>query len=171
MQDENCLIAIVASAAHEDWRIQYRAVNGDKPRIKKTKDADWSAAHDGATELDIASTVYEDLPADWQAENLAGAESAVRTLMAADMLGRNLDEAFVEEASAIQHDDWLERNGSWAPPEQAVPYAELSEADKAKDRFFVLETIKAFERLEHSQRMHEAYGGLAPRAVDFKPLP
>ncbi len=32
---------------------------------------------------------------------------------------------------------WLERNGSWAPPEQNKPYIELAEVEKAKDRVIV----------------------------------
>ncbi len=34
MANREQMVVVVATAAHEDWRKQYRATNGDKPRIK-----------------------------------------------------------------------------------------------------------------------------------------
>jgi len=132
-------VVLVATAGHEQWRADYKAANGDKPRIKKTKDPEFVSR--GVTEVDIASMTYSELPSDWQAENKAAAECAVDCFLGAVAIGRALDDGFVEEASATQHEKWLERNGEWAPPEQKLPYAELSEEEKEKDRFFVRQAI------------------------------
>lgn len=140
MQSRDQLVAAVAAAAHEDWRVQYRSANGDTPRIKKTKDPAFLAR--GITEVDIAALAYAELPSDWQAENKAGAECAVDQVLAA-LERRALDAAFIEEASAAQHAKWLERNGSWAPASQQLPYAQLTEDEKEKDRFFVRRAIAA----------------------------
>jgi len=52
-----------------------------------------------------------------------------------------LDEACVEEASATMHERWLKRNGSWAPPEQQLPYEQLSEEEKEKDGVIVRKAV------------------------------
>ena len=36
----------------------------------------------------------------------------------------------------------MKRNDASAPPEQRLPYAQLSEAEKAKDRVFVLKALE-----------------------------
>lgn len=135
------MVKMVASAAHEDWKSQYKAANGDKPRMKKTKDSEF--LNRGITEVNIAAMVYDDLPSDWQAENKAGATCAVDCVMEALEQVRPLDASFVEEASATQHEKWLLRNGAWAPENQKLPYAQLSEDEKEKDRFFVKKAIEA----------------------------
>lgn len=141
MRSRDQMVAEVAAAAHEDWRTQYRAANGDTPRIKKTKDAAFLAR--GVTEVDIAALSYAELPSDWQAENKAGAECAVDLVLAALEQRRALDTSFLEEASTTQHARWLERNSSWAPASQQLPYGQLTEDEKEKDRFFVRQAIAA----------------------------
>lgn len=65
--------------------------------------------------MDIANTPFEDLPSDWQAENLAAAKVVIGLIMSAVEKGRELnDEGFVEEASAFVYEEWLKRNGEWA---------------------------------------------------------
>lgn len=53
MKSRDEMVVVVATAAHEDWRKQYRAANGDKPRVKKTKDQ--AFLDRGVTEVDIAA--------------------------------------------------------------------------------------------------------------------
>jgi hypothetical protein len=60
--------------------------------------------------------------------------------------GRALDNAFIEQAADAAHVSWLERNGSWAPAHQKLPYAELSEEEKEKDRVFVRRAIEAYRQ-------------------------
>ena len=47
----------------------------------------------------------------------------------------------LEIGSKQEHDAWMERNGSWAPPHQMLPYEELSREEKDKDRAIVLAAI------------------------------
>jgi hypothetical protein len=139
------MVALVAGQAHEDWREQWKAQNGDTPRVKKTKDQVWIDAHGKKTELDIAATAYPDLPSDWQGENKAGAEVVVDAVLSAVESDRELDDTFVEEAAATAHTKWVERNGSWAAEELKKPYAELPEAEQKKDRVFVRRAIAAYQ--------------------------
>jgi hypothetical protein len=137
-------IANLGNQLHDEWRKpRYREDSNDyEPRLKNTKDDAWSQAHGGAVEVDIANTPYEDLPDEWQKENKISAEVAVREVEKAMEAGMPLDESFIEIASSTLHDKWLERNGSWAPPEQNVPYSELSEEEKEKDRVIIRKAIE-----------------------------
>lgn len=137
-------IADLASQLHDEWRKPrwQEAAGRYDPRVKKTKDQAWIEAHGGSAEVDIANTPYGELPSDWQAENKASAEVAVSEVQRAIEHGLPLDEPFVESASAVLHEKWLERNGSWAPPEQNKPYAELSDEEKDKDRVIIRQAIE-----------------------------
>ncbi len=42
-----------------------------------------------------------------------------------------------KQASDVVHQQWLERNGNWAPAEQNKPYNQLAESEKEKDRVIV----------------------------------
>lgn len=141
------LVTQVASKLHDAWREPRRIAGTDKfePRIKPAKDPDWIASHGGLTELDIANTNYENLPKPWQAENKAAAESAVNEIKKAESSGILLDDSFVESASNAQHEAWLSRNGSWAPAEQKLPYSELPESEKEKDRVVVRTALRVYK--------------------------
>ncbi len=137
-------ISALGSLLHDVWRKnRWRADTNDyEPRIKITTDAQWSQMNGNATEVDIANTIYTDLPEDWKGENKKSAEVAVTQVEQALRNAIPLDEQFVEIASSALHDKWLERNGSWAPPEQNVPYSELSEEEKEKDRVIIRKAIE-----------------------------
>jgi len=141
------LVIALASSAHDTWRASRKIEGTDlyEPRMKSVKDEQWIAEHGGVLEVDIANTPYQELPSEWQAENKASAETAADAVLAAAAEGRALDDAFVEDASSVIHEKWLERNGSWAPEEQKKPYAELSEEEKQKDREFVLGAIALYK--------------------------
>ena len=99
---------------HDEWRAPRKQEDGSfNPRIKKTKDKEWIKEH-GTDEVDIANTPYAELPKDWQSENKAAAEVAISEVLTAVENGRELDDAFIEEASSLIHDKWLERNGQMA---------------------------------------------------------
>jgi hypothetical protein len=127
-----------AGRLHDQWRSARRLETGGyEPRVKTTADASWIDKH-GTDQVDIANTRYKDLPADWQKENKASASVAVK--IAADAREQGVDlrsSEFMESASEKVHIAWLERNGEWAPTDQKLPYAELSEAEKEKDRVVV----------------------------------
>lgn len=120
-----------AAALHDAWRAGRRLPDGTyEPRMKD----------DGkGGEIDIANTNYADLPEKWQAENKASAESALRAI------AENPD-ARMEELAAIVHDQWLERNGSWAPEELKVDYWDLPEREKQKDRDVVNAALAALKK-------------------------
>lgn len=133
VQDE--LTAEVAGVLHDEWRRpRRRKETGDyEPRLKVTKDQTWIDAHGGQNQVDIANTNYEDLPADWQAENKASAAVAVGEVLRVFRGNRDMEHAFnasrlsdhygyldygiggisknVERMSGIVHEEWLKRNG------------------------------------------------------------
>jgi hypothetical protein len=127
-----------AGRLHDHWRSPRRLTTGGyEPRLKTTTDASWIDRH-GTDQVDIANTRWKELPADWQKENKASASVAVKVAADARKQGVDLRSGeFMEFASEKVHIAWLERNGEWAPAEQRLPYAELSEAEKEKDRVVV----------------------------------
>ena len=142
---EQHVVGIVGSELHEEWRAPRKKEDGTfEPRMKKTKDQVWSQAHGGVEDVDIANTPYDQLPEDWKGENKISAEIAVKEIFKASAEGRDLDKKFVEEASSVLHDKWLERNGGWASEEQKKPYAELSEEEKEKDRVIIRKAIERY---------------------------
>ncbi|MEU4234125.1 hypothetical protein AB0F17_58465 [Nonomuraea sp. NPDC026600] len=135
-------IDAVADRLHDAWRTPRRLPGGGyEPRVKTTTDQAWIKRR-GTDEVDIANTRYKDLPADWQKENKESATVAVRLVDDARKHGADLKgEKFMESASESVHDAWLRRNGEWAPPEQKLPYHQLSQAEKEKDRVVVREAL------------------------------
>lgn len=125
----------IAAQLHEDWRKTRLQEDGSyEPRLKSTSDQEWIAAHGDVSEVDIANTSFEDLPADWKAENAAAGEVVATELIIMQRNGTEMTPEKVEEISAKVHDKWLERN-TWAKGgELDVPYADLPEDEKAKDR-------------------------------------
>lgn len=93
------------SRLHDDWRATRRKEDGTyEPRIKPTSDKQWREAH-GTNEIDIANTSFEDLPADWQYENLeAGKEAVAITGSKTEMTPEEL-----REASVKVHQAWCDR--------------------------------------------------------------
>lgn len=154
----------LGSLLHDDWRAPRKKEDGSyEPRVKvlvrtedgKEKWRDADKVPPGATELDrqdIANTSFEELRPAWQYENGAAGEVAMNEVLQAVENGQVLEAAFVEKAGAAVHDKWLERN-SWVKdpvhgnPAQAVPYGELSEEEKEKDRKQVRKAIELYEAL------------------------
>lgn len=128
------LIPIVASTLHEMWRVNHLQDDGTyTPREKKTEDADWIAAH-GTDTVDIANTLYDDLPSDWQAENQAAAEVALQLIIengGRPIETRNLDE--YEKAVEAVHAKWLERNTHADDTPLDIPAKYLTHDERAKD--------------------------------------
>jgi hypothetical protein len=132
----------VAGRAHDHWRShRLRADGSYEPRIRRTIDERWIKRH-GVDEVDIANTHYRDLPADMRRDNWESADVAVRLIRDSARRGVNVrSDDFLETASSSLHDAWLYRNGFRAAAEQRLPYAELSEVEKAKDRVFILNAL------------------------------
>jgi hypothetical protein len=119
-----------ASMAHEEWRRNYDAT-GTKPRIKKNSDG---------SEGDI-NVPFDDLHSDWQRENLAAGEAAQEavTKFPHDM----------EKAAEYIHIKWMHRNPKADyNAAQHVPYDELPEDEKEKDRVHARTMMKLLNK-EH----------------------
>lgn len=105
-----------ANAAHEEWRQNFDPT-GTKPRIKKNSDG---------TEGDI-NVPFDKLHPDWQKENLAAGQAAEQAV--------NKFPNDLEKASEYIHVRWMERNPKADyNAAQHVPYDELPEDEKEKDR-------------------------------------
>lgn len=66
---------------------------------------------------------------------------AKREVALAKERGIALDAAFVERAAATVHAAWVERNHNHVRNELKVPYHELPETEKDKDRTFVNDAL------------------------------
>jgi len=119
-----------ASAAHEEWRKNFDPT-GTKPRIKKNSDG---------TEGDI-NVSFNKLHPDWQKENLAAgaaAEQAVKKFS---------DD--IEQAAEYIHIEWMKRNPKADyNAAQHVPYDQLPEDEKEKDRVHVRTMMKLLGQKE-----------------------
>ena len=145
-QQKQQQIAELGGLLHNEWREPRKQEdNTFEPRMKKTKDQEWIDEHN-TDEIDIANTNYENLPEDWKGENKLSAEVAMNEIYEAISQQRNLDDSFVEEASSVIHDKWLERNKDWAPDEQNKPFGELSEEEKEKDRAIIKKGIEIYQQ-------------------------
>jgi len=162
------LVDRIGSQLHEQWRAPRWKADEKKydPRWKDPKDENWAREKvekyglhpgdaagnarvtlEGKVEIDIANTRYADLTAAWKAENKAAAEVVADLVLKAAKEGRGLDERFIEEASSVVHDKWLERNGAWADANLKNPYAQLPEGEKEKDRAQVRLAVKEYKEL------------------------
>ena len=111
-----------ASQAHEEWRQGWIRQNGGKsvPRVKKNSDG---------TEGDI-NVPFDQLHPDWQRENLAAGKAAQ------DAVKQHPGD--IEAAAEYIHDRWMERNPrADYNAAQHVPYDQLPEPEKEKDRVHV----------------------------------
>lgn len=145
-------IISLASQLHEIWRKPRLKEDGTyEPRWKKIRkdikfiesavNSDTLRVTKEGVEVDIANTSFIDLPFDYQEENLLAAEVVVNILKGKKCLTTKE----IEELSDIVHEEWLKRN-TWAKGgELDVPYKELPEVEKAKDRVQVLAGIEMLE--------------------------
>ena len=119
IENSNPAIVQFASKAHEEWRKNFDPT-GKKERIKKNSDG---------TEGNI-NVPFEKLHPDWQKENLAAGKAAF------DAVNKFKEDE--EAAAKYIHDEWMRRNpkGEWNAA-QHVPYEDLSETEKEKDRVHV----------------------------------
>lgn len=108
-----------ASSAHEEWRKNYDPT-GTKPRIKKNSDG---------SEGDI-NQPFNKIHPDWQRENLAAGQAALQAVKQFPN-----DE---EKAAEFIHIQWMKRNPrADYNAAQHVPYEQLPEEEKEKDRVHV----------------------------------
>jgi hypothetical protein len=119
-------VEMLASELHGIWADNYRSGEMAKGNESPTRMKD-----DGmGGQVDILNTSYAELPEKWQAENKAQAQSA------SGLVAQNMEDAMsnIEDLAAQVHEQWLSRN-SWAKDGPlGVPYNELPEEEKQKDK-------------------------------------
>lgn len=150
----------LASDLHEAWRAPRKREDGTyEPRMKKSKDEEWNKTH-RTDDVDIANLSFEELPSNWQYENLEAAKVAIDQAFDEVMnrYGIDADDTvpsdLVDDMAAEVHEEWLSRNAwvydeKYGNPDQAKPYSELSweEQEKDKDQIYsAIDMIKAFKR-------------------------
>ena len=125
---EEKIITEFASLAHEAWRKGFDSVYAEtgvpsKQRVKKNSDG---------TEADI-NVPFGNLHPDWQKENLAAGKAALQALQQFPTA------AELDKAANFIHEEWMKRNPKADyNAAQHVPYAELPEVEKEKDRVQVV---------------------------------
>ena len=87
----------LGSDLHEVWRSNRKLEDGTfEPRIKKSKDEAWNASH-GTDEVDIANCSFEQLPSNWQYENLEAARVAIELVYDKIMSGEQFTPEEIEQ--------------------------------------------------------------------------
>lgn len=111
------IVTQFASIQHDKWRKGFDPDNTGKERVKKNSDG---------TEGNI-NVPFHKLHSDWQRENLEAGKAA---LMAVRKHGND-----TEAAAEHVHNEWMKRNPKADyNADQHVPYSQLSEPEKQKDR-------------------------------------
>lgn len=151
---------------HASWRKTYAKENTledgtVKPRMKKTIDKRWIEEH-GTDMVDIANTVFAELPTDWQGENLEAAKVAVDLVFGKMMAGQEITEEVLQRLSAIVHEKWLERNEYARSGELGVPYEQLPPEEQEKDTVQLRAAMKKVEQFRRGEidikKLREEYG-------------
>ncbi len=116
-----------AAKAHDEWRKNFDAT-GTKERIKDNSDG---------TKGNI-NVPFNKLHPDWKKENLAAGKSAMDAV--------NKHPKDIERAAEHVHNEWMKRNPrAEHNASQHVPYHQLSEPEKEKDRVHV----RAMQRIQN----------------------
>lgn len=136
---KSALSYALGSDLHEAWRAPRKKEDGTfEPRMKKSKDEEWNKAH-GTDDVDIANCSFEELPSNWQFENLEAAKVPIELVYDKTKKGEQLTPEEIDQMASVIHEEWLKRNdwvydANYGNPTLAVPYNELPEEEKEKDR-------------------------------------
>ena len=99
------------------------------------------------TYIDILNMNFDELPDDWAHENRATARVACTQVLYGIRRKRIFSGHYIERISAIVHNAWIKRNYHRAKKELLVPYENLSEHEKEKDRRAILIACRLFNKL------------------------
>jgi hypothetical protein len=127
---------LVASHLHAEWQ-KGRPIDPQTGRRKER-----IKVCSGGKSWDIANLPFERLPEEYQAENIAAAVAACEAIRTAMEQKKSIDAVFLEAAAEDTHVKWCERNKERADPTHLVPYAQLSEELKEKDRKVIVAALK-----------------------------
>lgn len=149
----------IATALHDNWRESLRVGEGEYlPDVEETKDKEWIKAH-GSGQVDIANTNFEELPRDWQAENIAAARVVLGLLLEGDghvWLHRDGEE---ERVGGIIHDAWVQRHPEAGAEGLDVPFTELpwDQQDKDLDQAHI--GMQVWARMKLAEQADRGYEG------------
>ena len=142
MDDKTIKLALSYSLGadlHEAWRAPRKLQDGTfEPRMKKSKDEAWNQSH-GTDDVDIANCSFEELPSNWQYENLEAAKVAIDQVYDKIVALEPITPIELEQMGSTIHDEWLKRNDwvfdpNYGDPNLAVPYEKLSKEEQDKDK-------------------------------------
>lgn len=122
----NDAVTAFASKQHDVWRNGFDPEGTGKERIKKNSDG---------SEGNI-NVPFKKLHPDWQKENLSAGKAALQAVK------KHPND--MESAADHVHKEWMKRNpkADYNAAAQHVPYSELPEVEKQKDRDHV-DTMKS----------------------------
>lgn len=136
----------LAPNLHEEERKTKLREDGTyESNIEKTIDEDWILEH-GTDEVDIENCTFDELPKDWQKENLLAARLAIDLVFDKAIEGQPIFDDELEEMSSTIHDEWMKRNHPVnekenEEPKLTVPYKDLPQEEKAKDKIQLVQAI------------------------------
>ena len=143
---KNALSFSLGALLHESWRSTRKCDDGSfNPRIKKSKDEVWNLQH-GTDEVDIANCLFEQLPSNWQYENLEAAKVAINLVFDKVISGKMISLSEIEIMVDVVHKEWLKRNEwvydiNYGDPKLAVSFEQLSKEEQDKDIIQIKEAI------------------------------
>lgn len=141
----------LGSDMHEVWRAPRLKEDGTyEPRMKKSKDEEWNKSH-GTDDVDIANCSFNELPSNWQYENLEAAKVVINLVYDKVIDGINFSNSSFEEMGEIIHNEWLKRNNwvydpQYGDPKLAKGYQELSREEQEKD---IAQLIPAINKVKN----------------------
>ena len=144
----NDAVTAFASKQHDVWRKGFDPEGTGKERIKKNSDG---------SEGNI-NVPFEKLHPDWQKENLSAGKAALQAVR------KHPND--MESAADHVHKEWMKRNPKADyNAAQHVPYSELPEVEKQKDRDHV-DTMKSLlgKKQQKIKPLAEISAALARRA-------
>ncbi len=153
------LIEDVMNASQAAWKEERKRQHPDETtRFRKTEDTAWIKENEGGTNMRknedgsyeadlLAIDSASALPREYKADTERNAMIAVGAILNAAKNGRTPDDAFIDEVAALIHVRWLDvhRNDSYTTEEQKLPFAEMGENEKNKDRDFVRLAIATYD--------------------------
>lgn len=98
--------------------------------------------------VDILNMKYEELPADWSYENRATARVACREVLRGLREQRIFNADFIENVSQRIHMKWMKRNKHRTHKQLLIPYENLPEIEKDKDRRAIVIACELFNQLQ-----------------------
>ncbi|CAF1268588.1 unnamed protein product [Adineta steineri] len=97
--------------------------------------------------VDILNMNYNELPPDWALENRATAQIACKYVIQGLRKKKLFNQNFIEKVSTIIHNEWMKRNGEYASKDLMVPFMNLTETEKDKDRKAILIACRIYNEL------------------------